>query len=96
MAYSGPTIDHSVLSPNGRVSKRARAAKMAIEHAKLFEGVELAPPPAPPTKADRLARLQRELINLRARAAAGERARYHTRQADLCERLIAQLKAEAA
>ncbi len=31
-----PSIDHGVLSPSGRVSKRARKAKLAIEHAKLF------------------------------------------------------------
>ena len=31
-----PSIDHGILSPSGRVSKRGRKAKLAIEHAKLF------------------------------------------------------------
>lgn len=31
-----PSIDHTILSPSGRVSKRARAAALARETARLF------------------------------------------------------------
>ena len=31
-----PSIDHSILSPSGHCSKRARKAAMAREHARLF------------------------------------------------------------
>ncbi|KKN79978.1 hypothetical protein LCGC14_0334860 [marine sediment metagenome] len=34
--HSRPEMDHGVLSPSGRVSKRARKAKLAIEAARLF------------------------------------------------------------
>lgn len=34
-----PSIDHSLLSPNGRMSKRARKAAMDREAKRLFEGV---------------------------------------------------------
>lgn len=34
--YRGPSIDHSLLSPNGHISKRARAAAMKKEADKLF------------------------------------------------------------
>lgn len=34
--YRGPTIDHSVLSPNGKVSGRARKAALKRESDKLF------------------------------------------------------------
>ena len=96
MAYRGPSIDHSVLSPNGRISKRASAAKMAIEHAKLFDGLTVTPAPPATSKPSRIVRLQGELVMLRERAAAGDRPRFHNRRADLCERLIGQLQIEAA
>ena len=34
--YTGPSIDHTILSPSGRCSKRARDAAMKREAAKLF------------------------------------------------------------
>jgi hypothetical protein len=34
--YRGPTINHSLLSPNGHMSKAARAAAMKRETARLF------------------------------------------------------------
>lgn len=36
MAMTWPSIDHSLLSPNGRISKRARAAALKREHVRLF------------------------------------------------------------
>jgi hypothetical protein len=36
--YRGPTIDHSLLSPSGRMSKRARKAATDREVARLFAG----------------------------------------------------------
>ena len=35
-AYSGPTIDHSLLSPSGHMSKAARAAALKRETDRLF------------------------------------------------------------
>jgi hypothetical protein len=34
--YKGPTIDHGLLSPNGHMSKAARAAAMKREAKRLF------------------------------------------------------------
>jgi hypothetical protein len=88
---SQPTIDHTVLSPSGRVSKRARAAAMAREAARLF-------PPGyweePAKNAVELARekaesLLRSAANLRRLAARGMSVRKFARAAE-------RLEAEAA
>lgn len=81
--YTGPSIDHSLLSPSGRCSKRARDAAMKREAAKLF------PPgfwdrPAPTleeqtkNKADELRRTAKTLREL---AARGMCSRKYTREA---------------
>ena len=41
---SWPSIDHSLLSPSGRMSKRARTAALERERARLFGPDGLAPP----------------------------------------------------
>lgn len=46
-----PTIDHSLLSPSGRMSKRARKAAIKRETARLFS--EPYVPPAPDTRTRR-------------------------------------------
>ena len=73
-----PTIDHSSLSPSGRVSKRSRA--LAIERARyeLF-GDGLPMPTCPqPTGAERLLR---QAAELRALAARGMKPRAYMREA---------------
>ena len=82
-----PTIDHTILSPSGRVSKRARAAALAREAVRLF------PPgywdePEPTESEARLARaatLRRSAANLRDLAARGMSSRKFTRAAAALE-----------
>lgn len=77
-----PSIDHSLLSPNGRMSKRARAAATKREGERLFAGVDLNPPPPQPSERERLLRWAGEL---RAMADRGYRPRYHRKHADKIE-----------
>lgn len=88
--YRGPSIDHSMLSPSGRVSKRARAAAMKREHDRLF-------PPGfwdkqEPTEAERIAAeveaLRRQAAQLRDLAARGMKPRAYPK-------LAAELEAKA-
>jgi hypothetical protein len=92
-----PSIDHTLLSPSGRVSKRARAAALVREHAKLF------PPgywdePGPTEQEKREAKaltLQRSAANLRDLAARGMSPRKFTRAAEALEAEAARLLGEA-
>lgn len=88
--YRGPTVDHSLLSPSGRVSGAARRAALAREHDRLF-------PPGywdrgGPTDAERnaarAAALRRQAATLRDLAGRGMRPRAYRREA-------ARLDAEA-
>lgn len=86
-AGTWPSIDHSLLSPSGRMSDRARKAAMKREAAKLFDGVNTSPRlPPQPTKRERLLR---EAAQCRDFAARGMRPRAFIKQAELCERLAA-------
>lgn len=89
-----PCVDHSILSPSGRCSKRARDAAMKREEARLF-------PPGfwdPPAKSeaqfrdDKIASLERQVKELRALASRGMQVRAFTRAADRFEEQLAQLK----
>ena len=62
-----PSIDHSILSPSGRVSKRARKAALEREAKILFAGIDLNPPIPQPTKAEALRRQANQLLELAAR-----------------------------
>lgn len=94
MAGNWPSIDHGLLSPSGSMSKRARAAAMAREHARLFDGVDLTPRlPPQPSKAESLRRQARDLRDL---AARGMRKRAGIKQAEQCEAEAARLEAESA
>ena len=82
-----PTIDHSLLSPSGRVSRRAREATLNREAWMLF-------PPgywtAPEKTADEIAqenidRLLRAAQNLRDLAARGMSPRKHLKAAEEME-----------
>lgn len=86
-----PCIDHSLLSPNGHMSKRARTAALTRETARIFEGVDLTPKlPPQPSKRDRL--LQ-EATRCRELASRGMRPRAFIKQAEMCERQAAELAA---
>lgn len=82
-AISRPSIDHTLLSPSGRASKRARDAALKREAARLF-------PPGyfdAPTKSaqqiasEKAATLRRSAANLRDLAARGMSARKFLREA---------------
>lgn len=83
-----PAIDHGLLSPSGRMSKRARDAAMKRETARLFEGVDLRPmlPPQPSKRECLLT----EAARCRDHAARGMRPRANLKQTALCERLAAE------
>lgn len=90
--YRGPSIDHSLLSPSGRCSKRARAAAEKREAARLF------PPgywdtPAPTAEAKQQAeRLRRTAQTLRDLAARGMKRRKYTAEASKLEAEANQLE----
>lgn len=86
-----PAIDHGVLSPNGRISKRARAEALKREHDLLFPaGFWNEPAPTEREKAEAKAKtLLASAANLRDLAARGMSTRKYTRAAE-------KLEAEAA
>ena len=70
--YTGPSIDHTLLSPSGRCSKSARDAAMKRESAKLFPPGFWDKPASTPgdlakQKADVLRRTAKTLRDLAAR-----------------------------
>lgn len=90
MKHTFPSIDHSMLSPSGRVSKRARAAAMQRESARLFPpGYFDRPEPSAEDQCRAQAEaLRRSAANLRDLAARGMSPRKFVREA-------ARLEAEA-
>lgn len=88
--YTGPAIDHSLLSPSGRMSKRARIAAEKREAARLFPpGYWDAPVMKSQASDAKRSRLLRHAAELRALAARGMSPRKFARKA-------AALEAEAA
>lgn len=85
--YRGPTIDHSLLSPSGHMSMRARAAANARESARLFPiGYWDRPEPTQAEKdAAKALQLRRAAAELRALAARGMHVRSYPKQADRLE-----------
>jgi hypothetical protein len=80
-----PCIDHGLLSPSGRMSKRARVAAMKRETARLFAGVEWAPKPIELTEKQKLlaeVATDRKLAQL----ALGSMQRKLLRRAEINER----------
>jgi len=88
---SRPSIDHGLLSPSGRMSKRARAAAMKRTALELFGPGGLARPGPPPQPTQR-ERLLREAAQCRDFAARGLTPRALLKQAERCERLAAELE----
>lgn len=81
--YKGPSIDHSLLSPSGRCSKRARNAAMKREAAKLFPpGFWDKPTPTPEEQAKKKAENLRHTAQiLRDLAERGMNTRKYAREA---------------
>lgn len=86
-----PSIDHTGLSPSGRVSKRARKAWLEREAARLFPPgyfAEIEREHQARLDAEHPARLRHRAADLRALAARGMQTRALTKEA-------ARLEAEA-
>jgi len=85
-----PSIDHSILSPSGRVSKRSRKAAMDRATAILFEpwGGHMPAPngPVQPTEAEALRQQARQLLELADRGMHTRSYRQHA------AKLLAQAK----
>lgn len=86
--YEGPSIDHSLISPNGRLSKRAKTAAIARHQAEVDAWwAEKYPEPSDAEKARedtivRAASLRLSALNLRALAARGMSRRKFTKAAE--------------
>ena len=91
-----PSIDHSILSPSGRVSKRAREAAMKREAARLFPpGYWDRPEPTPEQIATEREAKRSQMLDyakfLRHLADGGMRPRVHRREATRLEREAVEL-----
>ena len=90
--YKGPSCDHGLLSPSGKMSKRARKAAEKRLFEKLFprdefpNGIPVNQLPKQPTKKERLLRQATELREL---ASRGMKPRAYAKKAD-------ELEAQAA
>lgn len=77
-----PSIDHSLLSPSGKISKSALERAKKREHERLFNGIEVGPKlPVQPTEAQALRQKASELYAL---AARGMKPRAYKKAADDC------------
>lgn len=80
-----PSIDHSLLSPSGRMSKRARAVALKREAARLFPpDFDWSRAIPQPTKREQLLR---QATHLRDLAAQGMKPRAYRKEAERLERL---------
>ena len=79
-----PAIDHSLLSPSGHMSKRARQAALKRETGRLFAGVSLKGEVAQPSERERLLRQAKTLRDL---ASRGMKPRAYAKEADRLEAL---------
>ena len=85
-----PSIDHSLLSPSGRMSKRARRAAMDRETKRLFpDGFWESKPKPAPTEAEKIAH-EIEYLERIIRDGYVQGA-----QARKCERKLAVLREQA-
>jgi hypothetical protein len=91
-----PTIDHGVLSPSGRVSKRARKAALERETAKLFPDRFWDDVHSDEQAKQKVIDAHRQAASqLRELAARGMSPRKHTREAARLEQLAADLEAQS-
>lgn len=83
---SHPSIDHSILSPSGRVSKRARKAALAREASRLFPpGTFDSTKTGDQLRREKIASLRRSAQELRQLAARGMGPRRHVKAAEALE-----------
>ena len=82
-----PCLDHGILSPSGRISKRAREAALERARKKLFGDGKKIEPPAPDYSREAWLHRAKEF---RALAARGMKPRRHIKEAERCERLAAE------
>ena len=82
-----PSIDHSILSPSGRMSQRARKAAMSAEAARLFPPGYFDKPEKTPEEllSEKRTRELRHATQLRALASRGMCTRKYTKEADAIE-----------
>lgn len=73
-----PSIDHSLLSPSGNMSKAARKRTILREASRLFEGVNISPKIEQPTEREYLLR---QASQLREVAARGMKPRAYLKRA---------------
>lgn len=94
-SHNWPSIDHSTLSPSGRTSKRARAAALKREAARLFPpGIWDRDPLTPAQILEkRIVVLRRRAASLFDLAARGMRTKRYRREADA---LVAEAERLAA
>jgi hypothetical protein len=87
---SRPSVDHSILSPNGRVSKRSKDVAMARTREALFgPGGLQRPQVAQPSEAESL---RRQAAELRRLAAGGMKPRAYAKKAAELEQRAAALE----
>jgi hypothetical protein len=95
---SHPSIDHTLLSPSGKVSKRARKAMLAREAARLFPPGTFSQPEK--TEAEKLTErantLNQSAARLRELAARGMKPRAYLKAAERMESEAAALSKGAA
>ena len=89
-----PSIDHTLLSPSGHVSKRARAAAIKREAARLFPpGFWDEPERTDEEKrADEVVSLKRHAATLRDLAACGMNTRRYNSEADKIDARVNELE----
>jgi len=92
---SRPSIDHGILSPSGRISKRARVAALERTRVELFGEAGLnCPVPVERTLEERAVALRECAKQLRDLAARGMCPRAHEREAKKLEAEAERLLAE--
>ena len=91
-----PSIDHSLLSPSGQMSKRARKAAMKREAERLFPpGFWNKPVPTEHELTQKKAKqLRRTAATLRELAERGMRRRKYKKEAARLERLAAEIEGD--
>lgn len=84
MSYQGPGVDHSLISPNGRMSKRSKVLAQERTRRALFgDGLAFPSCPQPSDKEYYL----RKAAEFRDLAARGVQSRRHLREAERMEAL---------
>ena len=89
---SWPTVDHSILSPSGRISKAARKRALARETARLFaEWGGHMPGPRGPKQPSEKEKVLNQARRLRELAGRGMSRRKYAKEADRLEALAVRL-----